>query len=418
MTVPAPIDFLLITALEEERDAVLSRLPGYQQLPASHDDVRVYYLATVQAVQAGGSGCTYTVILCMVGMGRVPASTATSDAIRRWAPDYVVLVGIAGGLKSAGVELGDILIAEQIADYESQKVKEDKIEIRWSALPVDHRLLEFSRSIPAATWQAEIKVNRPHGDQGQPKRHTGTITTGDKVIAVTAILESFRDQNWPKLIGVEMEAGGAAVSAHQSVHRPGFFMVRCVSDQAGNKASKRVKEWRPYACDTAAAFAIVLLRNGPIPPKARPLAMPGQPDDLAQEMSKLTFAELEIVTAYVVDKPAKPGVDYTLLDPMEKLRRNGLGQETYDQIVLGLSKVQLVTQYVGHVAKLDDQFPEKLKGGFLAAFRRVRESNVEGDELFDRLAQFACRNDLRNRYRAAGLAVLTYLFEICDVFEK
>ena len=69
MTVPAPIDFLLITALEAERDAVLSRLPGYQQLPASHDDVRVYYLATIQAVQAGGSGCTYTVILCMVGMG-------------------------------------------------------------------------------------------------------------------------------------------------------------------------------------------------------------------------------------------------------------------------------------------------------------------------------------------------------------
>src|SRR5262245_26741400 len=117
---PAPIDFLLITALEEEREAVLRRLPGYRQLPPTRDDVRVYYSATIEAKQGDGT-CTYAVIVCMVGMGRVPATAATTDAIRRWAPDYVVLIGIAGGLKSAGIGLGDILIAEQIADYQSQR---------------------------------------------------------------------------------------------------------------------------------------------------------------------------------------------------------------------------------------------------------------------------------------------------------
>jgi nucleoside phosphorylase len=106
MAAAPPVDFLLITALEEERDAVLRRLPGYQQLPPSRDDVRVYYSATIQAKQAGGAFCTYSMILCMVGMGRVPATAATSDAIRRCVPDYVMLVGIAGGLKSAGVGLG------------------------------------------------------------------------------------------------------------------------------------------------------------------------------------------------------------------------------------------------------------------------------------------------------------------------
>ena len=207
-------------------------------------------------------------------MGRVPASNATTDAIRRWTPDYVILVGIAGGLRSAGVDLGDILIAEQIADYTSQKITDDKTEIRWTALPVDHRLLEFSRALSASTWQGDIAVARPNNDQGQPKRLMGTLTTGDTVIGVTEILESFKRQHWPKLIGVEMEAGGAAVSAHQSAHRPGFFMVRCVSDQAGNKSTKRVKAWRPYACDAAAAFAITLIQNGPVPPRDRDVPDP------------------------------------------------------------------------------------------------------------------------------------------------
>ncbi len=191
-------------------------------------------------------------------------------------------------------------------------------------------------------------------------------------------------------------------------------MVRCVSDQAGNKASKGVKAWRPYACDAAAAFAITMLRHGPIPPKNRN----AQPDDLAAEMGKLTFAELETVTNFVVDQPATAGVDYTLLDPDEKMRRNGLSDQTHDLLVLGLSKVRLVTQYVETVTKIDAHFPERLRGGFLNAYRRLKEEGLDGDDLFDRLAAFACKNDHRMRYKAAGLAVLTYLFEICDVFEK
>ena len=36
----------------------------------------------------------------------------------------------------------------------------------------------------------------------------------------------------PSLIGVEMEAGGVASAAFQAASRPGFFMVRGVSDVA------------------------------------------------------------------------------------------------------------------------------------------------------------------------------------------
>ncbi len=196
MSISPPVDFLIITALEEERDAVLQRLPGYQQTLTSDVDVRIYYEAVVEAIRADRARCHYlVVVVCLSNMGRVQASATAGDAIRRWDPRYVLLVGIAGGLKAAGVGLGDILIAEQIADYESQKVTADGNQIRWSAYPVDHRLLEFSRGMVAAVWQSDIRVSRPEKPDQMPKRHQGTITTGDKVIAVDEVLESFKSQN-------------------------------------------------------------------------------------------------------------------------------------------------------------------------------------------------------------------------------
>ena len=98
-----------------------------------------------------------------------------------------------------------------------------------------------------------------------PSRHIGTIATGDKVIAVDDLLTKY-SATWPKLIGVEMEAGGAAAAAFQTAEQVGFFMVRGVSDLADSKkVSARVKAWRAYACDVAAAYAIALLQSGPVP---------------------------------------------------------------------------------------------------------------------------------------------------------
>ena len=79
------------------------------------------------------------------------------------------------------------------------------------------------------------------------------------------MFDDYRDV-WAKLVGVEMEAGGTASAAFQAANNPGFFMVRGVSDLAdAAKDSDAVDRWRAYACEVAAAYAIGLLRSGPIP---------------------------------------------------------------------------------------------------------------------------------------------------------
>jgi nucleoside phosphorylase len=262
------VDFVIVTALEEEREAVLRKLPGNHRHDPSTEGIRFYYSADVPVTLPSGTQSTYRVIvLSLLGMGRVQAATATSDAIRQWNPRYVMLVGIAGGLAKAGVKIGDILISDQIADYELQKLTPEGPEVRWQVHRVDPRFIGAVQNFNTAGWQDLITIERP--DDRAPKRHIGTVVTGDKVIAVEDMLTKYNEM-WPKLIGVEMEAGGAAAAAFQTANAPGFFMVRGVSDLADSKKnSSRVQQWRAYACDVAAAYAIALLKSGPVPQETK-----------------------------------------------------------------------------------------------------------------------------------------------------
>ncbi len=265
--VEPPVDFIIVTPLAEERDAVLDQLGNYRRIPTSEQDIRVYFGADLPVTFPDGSEASYRIVVMpLLDMGRVEAANATADAIRRWQPRYVLLVGIAGGLAKAEVKLGDVLIADQVADYELQKLEQDKTKIRWQVHRTDARLRGEAQNLLSNVWLKRIRAKRP--GEGKPGMHIGPICTGDKVIA-NELAESYRDI-WTKLIGVEMEAGGVASAAFQAPSKPAFFMIRGVSDLADSaKNSAEVHIWRAYACDVAAAFTIALLENGAVPARPR-----------------------------------------------------------------------------------------------------------------------------------------------------
>lgn len=258
------IDFLIVTPLEEERDAVLSLLDAPKQLPPDDDDNRVYFKSHMRVERDDGREGEYQIVVVpLVGMGTGQASATTSDAIRRWSPRYVLFVGIAGGVRKPGVALRDVLVAKQIADYTLQKHRSGKpVEIRWQAQPVDTGLVERANNFLSKEWINAINSERPV--KGQPKRHIGPIASGDHVVASEKLLAAYSEP-WPKLIGVETEAAGIARVAFQSIQQAGFFMVRGVSDLADpDKDSPEVENWRTYACEVAAAYAISFLRSGSV----------------------------------------------------------------------------------------------------------------------------------------------------------
>jgi adenosylhomocysteine nucleosidase len=279
-----PVEFVIITALEEERDAILTHLGSYRKLEKDGADVHTYFEADVSTSR--DDEASYRIIVTtLADMGPIRAATKASHVVARWTPRKVLLVGIAGGV-SGGAELGDVVVANQIADYTVGKVHEDGSRVaRWVVHPVDASLLDSARNDDPA-WKARIAAARPH--PGTPTRRIGVVASGGDVIAFASLVREHH-QIWEKLVAIEMEGGGVASALHDTVEPPGFLMIRGVSDLADAADNGPTKaRWRAYACDVAAAYAVALLRGGPLPRGAQ--ASGGTPRLRAADLLRVSRA--------------------------------------------------------------------------------------------------------------------------------
>lgn len=132
----------------------------------------------------------------------------------------------------------------------------------------------------------------------------------------------------------------------------------------------------------------------------------------------VAFPELQAAVSWVsAQAPAADG-SFDLLAPDEKIKKNALSNGARHIIAAGLISRPTVAAYVEAETQLDSDFPERLKAGFLEEYFRLRKHGHKGDELFELMCAFAQRGLRKQVERTAGVAVLVYLFEICDVFEK
>ena len=130
------------------------------------------------------------------------------------------------------------------------------------------------------------------------------------------------------------------------------------------------------------------------------------------------FVELEIITKAIAQNSPPENKDLTLTPPVAKIQKNGLTGHSQLLITMGLSKAGEVLEFVEHVAQIDSDFPERLKAGFVAEYERLKAEGVAGDLLFESLRAFAGGSAQNFSRQAAGLVVLSYLFERCEIFEK
>jgi len=141
-------------------------------------------------------------------------------------------------------------------------------------------------------------------------------------------------------------------------------------------------------------------------------------EQLRHEMPNVSFAELEVLTRGLLNAPEPSSEDFKPLDPAEKMEKNDLTQRVHHQLTLGLSKAKEVGDFLASFARVDPDFPERIKAGFVQEYRQLSVRGVEGDALFEALRDFAAMGRRDFRYQAAGLTVLCYLFEACEVFEQ
>jgi hypothetical protein len=138
---------------------------------------------------------------------------------------------------------------------------------------------------------------------------------------------------------------------------------------------------------------------------------------LAQVVPTIGFAELEVTCQGLLGGPLPPSDIVQPTTPTEKMRKNGLTEQLRLRLTLGLSVFNEVEGFVQSVARLDPHFPERLKAGFVAHYNEFLGRDIRGDALFAALHDFASSGSSAFDRQSAGLGVLCYLFQKCEVFE-
>lgn len=140
---------------------------------------------------------------------------------------------------------------------------------------------------------------------------------------------------------------------------------------------------------------------------------------ILNNVQKVTFTELKEVTAGILSAIAtSPSVDYSVLDPATKMKKNGLTDAVKPKLIMGLAKSNEVKRFIGIWDPADWDFGNRLKKGFEDEYRRLFKEGVRGDSLFNELHTFSCGGYSEILRQSAGLAVLGYFFEACEVFDK
>lgn len=138
---------------------------------------------------------------------------------------------------------------------------------------------------------------------------------------------------------------------------------------------------------------------------------------LRQESASYGFAELEVLADYIVSsQTVTPHTSsYSLLKINNKIRRNSL-QEYQKYIVMGLTSIYTIDDYLNRHP--DTALSVKLTNIMANEYKELKKQSKGYLEIFDDMWNFASGNRMDYLYKAAGLGILTYFFEKCEVFEK
>jgi nucleoside phosphorylase len=288
------VDFAILTVVDDEFEAVLDRFPPFGQTTGR----RVYNLHRLDL--PGGDAYVVAILRC-IEMGNGEALSAARDVLEDLEPRWLLSVGIAAGLPSNVVTLGDVVVSTQIVDFDIDTILTGKTsEYTLTGGPVHKDAAVVLANLGAlagelGAWGSAASVGTPrprvdvdvdvelsYGDEAwrwrareglarqaartEPVVTAGAIASSDQLIDDTEPLASALLGVARQVLAVEMESSGG----HRAATERGVphVAIRGLSDMVG---LKRDPGWRAYACNTAAAFTRAFLQTQPIAPRRVPL---------------------------------------------------------------------------------------------------------------------------------------------------
>src|SRR5205085_12612492 len=122
---------------------------------------------TLRTADAGQGACYRLAILRQIEQGNGEAQEAARDLIDDLQPSLLLVVGIAGGLPSDDITLGDVVLSTRVHDFsvEARKFQEDTT-YNVGGGPIDKAIAAGvanlgGRELELGDWWAELPVKPP-----------------------------------------------------------------------------------------------------------------------------------------------------------------------------------------------------------------------------------------------------------------
>lgn len=252
-------DVAVICALEEELEFVKKSLDDISEVSATDDDY-IYYKGTFVKDKEKRK----VIMAQSTHMGMVPASTLTTRLIYNFSPRYVVMTGIAAGIKEK-VSFGDVIVAEYVWDYGAGKeVLEGNESVHRNTIQqisIDADILNIIKRVSNnKSLLDDIKKDfmgvKPASEL---KIIVGPVASGASVIANPQVVDNIKNSQIRDIVGVEMEIFGVYYAARWAVSpKPKFLALKSVCDFAD---STKDDKYHAYASYTSAKIFTTLVKE-------------------------------------------------------------------------------------------------------------------------------------------------------------
>lgn len=140
-------------------------------------------------------------------------------------------------------------------------------------------------------------------------------------------------------------------------------------------------------------------------------------------LGEVSYEELSVVCTVIASSATTlQALGVELAVPLqEKIELNKLGPSSVQRIIDGLSQASRVQGFIAFQNSVAPSFGRSLVARFKSDYYAARAGELEPDAVFDYLVDTAIQNAGPRdtpQVRAAALAVIAYLFEICEIFER
>jgi len=177
------------------------------------------------------NGYEIWVVRCEAGtMDQSGAMLATQDVIQQLRPKFIVMIGIAFGLKPKKQKLGHILVAKCLKDYETSKVTDTSTVDRGAMPECSVELLSKARMV----------------DWDRTGVHFGQVISGCKLANSEKLIEEL-GKRYPEAIGGEME--GIGLSAACQRNQVEWILIKGICDWGKNKNDRFQSRAAAHAVD-------------------------------------------------------------------------------------------------------------------------------------------------------------------------